>query len=89
MCKCSPGYFGVECENKRSFTCSQSELPCTGHGLCVAGHCVCNKNYFGDDCEQQLIDSTETCKPIKSTQSNSYESELIKETNQKQKGKLL
>lgn len=86
-CKCSPGYFGVECENKRSFTCSQSELPCSGHGLCVAGHCVCNKNHFGDDCEQTIVDSSETCKPIKTIETNDYESELIKRTNQKQKGK--
>ena len=85
-CKCSPGYFGVECENKRSFTCAQSELPCSGHGLCVAGHCVCNKNYFGDDCEQQIVDSAETCKPSKVTEASDYETELIKRTNQKQKG---
>lgn len=87
-CKCSPGYFGAECENKRSFTCAQSELPCSGRGLCVAGHCVCNKNYFGDDCEQQVVDLSETCKPTRTNEAaNDYESELIKRTNQKQKGK--
>lgn len=89
-CKCSPGYFGIECENKRSSTCSKSDLPCSGHGSCVAGRCVCNKNYFGDDCEQHQIESSETtCKLIKSNELNNYESKLIKETNQKQKGKLI
>ena len=93
-CKCDPGYFGIECEAKRALTCAQSDLPCTGHGLCIAGHCVCNKNYFGEDCEQQVVGSTETCKSVNSVkptsggESNNYESDLIKETNQKQKGKF-
>jgi len=83
-CKCDAGFYGVECENKRSFTCAQSDLPCSGHGLCIAGHCMCNKNYEGDNCEQ-LIDTTCKSNQVTSNSLSNHDSELIKETNQKQK----
>jgi tenascin len=40
-------------------TCSiaSNGIPCSGHGVCLAGYCVCNYGYNGTDCSQLTIAS--------------------------------
>ena len=58
VCRCTGGYFGSRCEQRR---CAGA---CGGHGDCVDGACVCAAGWSGPDCAARDCPGTPPCSAL-------------------------